>query len=119
MAAIWPADVSQWANLDGFDEGGDSDIEEFQPEIGPPKERPKYSTGSDTIGFVTTMSFVAYDALIVFYRDVIADGTLAFMRRHPRNPTGPFIEFKFMDEPALTARGPDWGDVAMTIRKAA
>ncbi|WP_157642991.1 hypothetical protein [Bradyrhizobium sp. WSM4349] len=89
----------------------------FQPEFGPPKERRRSSISVDVFKFQTTMWFADYDVLLAFYRSDLKDGVLEFTRKHPRNIAGADQTFVFTAEPELSARGPDYGTVSLSLIK--
>jgi len=53
------------------------------------------------------------NALMVFYRDTVKDGTLPFTRTHPR--TGDVAVMKFKDAPKISALGGNWFNVSMSF----
>ena len=114
---VWPADVPQAALEQGYNETPERYIEEFRPQAGLPTLRRRTSIKSDLVTFASLMTFTEYDALMVFYRVQLGNGTSTFMRRHPRNSAGPMYEFEFTDMPKLRAVGPTFGEVSMTMRR--
>lgn len=115
MVAAWPSNVSQYATINSYSEKPQRNVASFQPEFGPPKERRRSSISVDVLQFRTEMTFAAYDILLAFYRTDLNDGTLEFTRKHPRNLAGADQTFVFTAEPELTAIGPDYGAVSLSL----
>ena len=116
-SALWPASVPQVSNQDGYTEAPERNVAEFRPEVGPPKLRRRSAVSTDMLQFTTTMTSDQFDALVDFYRSDLADGSLTFLRKHPRDLSGVDLEFMFMNEPSYGARGPNYGEVAIALRR--
>jgi hypothetical protein len=123
----WPA-ITQYADVDNYQEAPERNLAEFQPEVGPPKRRRRTNVATVLYDFTVTMKSADYDTLIAFYRDTLLDGSLTFNRNLPRDPTGTQGTFEFMFTSApmykaiipggINSANPDgYGQVQMSMRK--
>jgi|GEM_PF-2396663 len=113
--APWPPDVNTYARTGTYSEQIDTNFSEFAPEVGPPKRRRRMSISSDTITFSTWMRSAEYASFLDFYRTVLADGTLPFLRARPR--TGTTETFVFVGQaPSVKDVGYNLYEVQMTMK---
>lgn len=113
----WPVEVPQYAEAGSLQEQPERNVSEFQPRFGPPMVRRRTSVPTDIISFVTHMSFDQYDVLMDWFREELATGSLPFLRKHPRDPTGPEdYTFMFTDSPKLRDAGPFHCRVELALR---
>lgn len=118
MTATWPGSVTLNANVSGYGEKPEANSIEFAPEVGPPMSRRRTSISTDLLSFDTDpITSDNYDDLIYFYRKTLKDGNLTFFRSHPRNPTGPNMEFKFTDPPQWKSISGLLGRASITMRR--
>lgn len=116
MAAGWPTTVPLYA-LAGMTIQREVNRVEFKPEVGPPKRRRRSSVATELLNFSTRMTIDQYADLDDFHVIDVKDGTLSFMRKDPRDVTGPDVEFEFVDVPVFNAVDGDYGDVTLSLRK--
>lgn len=119
MTASWPVGLSQYVNVDSYQEAPENNVTEFQPEVGPPKRRRRSAIATIVYEFTIKMASADYDTLVAFYRDTLLDGALTFTRNLPRDPTGGSgtFEFMFVAAPMYKAIDPSYGDVQIVLRK--
>jgi hypothetical protein len=85
VGTIWPVNVPQLVNRQGYTERPERSVVSFQPENGPPiGERPRFSISSDVFQFTQPLSSAEFDSLMAFWRDGLDDGTQYFQWTHPR-----------------------------------
>lgn len=118
MTAIWPTNVTEYADSNSYSERPEQNVVEFAPEVGPPMSRRRSSISSDLLLFSTIpVTSAEYDVLVDFYRNALKDGALTFFRKHPRNLTGQNIEFKFVEPPQWSAIDGTLGRIALSLRR--
>lgn len=111
----WPAAVNQFVQTQSYGETPDTNVAQFQPEVGAPKLRRRMSISSDSFSFDVWMTGAEYAAWLAFYRTNLADGTLQFTRQHPRTlAIGTFIFTG--SAPSMKAFGPDNYAVSITMK---
>lgn len=91
----WPAILPQAPLLQGLS-GGPQDVRaSFQPEIGPPIERPRTTAEIEIWNMpLPPMTGAQYATFEAFWRDTLAMGTLPFVWKHP--VTGAVGRWKIM-----------------------
>jgi|SRR6185312_13237117 len=99
----WPAALPQTVDWNNFKEMTKSNTLRSQPDVGPFKSRPRVSKAPK--GFSVQLSLLTsdqVDALMSFYDEDCAQGSIAFDWTHPR--TGAPISATFAGEISIDAQ---------------
>lgn len=110
----WPAGVTQDFELGSYAERPESNVVEFAPEVGPPMRRRRSSIASALLSFNAILDHAELESLLAWHRDVIQDGALSFMRKHPR--AGDYREFELTEPPAAAEISPRKYRVKIALR---
>ncbi|MEL6100481.1 MAG: hypothetical protein AAFR68_04100 [Pseudomonadota bacterium] len=84
MGVPWPPGVSQQVDSNGTTGGIQGNLVSFSPEIGPPLQRSRTSIAPELWDVTLVPQNVAqYQEFLAWFRDDIANGSLAFDFPHP------------------------------------
>lgn len=112
--AAWPGTVNQFMLRDPYSERMEDNKVSFQPDVGPPIERPRSSISQDIISGEGRGTLTEWTALKAFYRTTLADGSLTFTRTDPQ--TGSTITCRFTAAPALVRIGALYRHYTLSFR---
>lgn len=86
MTTAWPGTIPTAALVtdSGYNEGGEDNVAQQKPQVGPPLRRRRSSVPSRLVSFSTIMTYAQWDLLVTFYEQTLFDGVDFFTRPHPR-----------------------------------
>lgn len=108
MTPLWPAALPQFVLRDGYQEAPRNNIVAFEPDDGPPIERPKRSVPMTDLSIRMRMTSVQYDLFLDFARNDLAEGTASFLMAHPRRRTQVLVRLAGQPRWQAAPRGDHW-----------
>lgn len=108
MTALWPATLPQHALRDGYEEAPRNNVVAFEPDDGPPIERPKRSVAMTDLATTMRMTATQYDLFIDFVRRDLSEGTASFLMPHPRRRDQALVRMTGQPRWQAKPRGDHW-----------
>lgn len=110
--AQWPSEIPVEPRADGYSFSPQPNVIVTEVDAGPPKRRRRATARLETFSERLKLTSVQRDTFWDFYGDMLADGSLSFMRAHPR--TGLPREM-VISEPPAEARDSGWWTIDLTV----
>lgn len=101
--AVWPSSLQQLLNEDGFSYGIGPTVIRSDMDIGPAKQRRRFTKPVDTISCTIDLSTSEFTIFYDFYDITVNGGVTAFDFTHP--VTAATIQVRFINPPVIASRG--------------
>jgi hypothetical protein len=109
---IWPSSLPQKVDADKYKEAIQDNRLRSDPDMGPPKMRPRFSAVIETFSIEMNLTRDQSDDFITFYKSTTSFGTKEFQWTHPRTEATVMMRFA---EPYSLVRVYHYVKVAFTL----
>jgi hypothetical protein len=111
----WPATLPAAPATSGWQETPEDNVARFQPDVGPPKLRRRYTGSGSKVSARFLMTTDQCADLDDFFRGDLADGSLPFTWAHP--VTGASLTWVFEGPPSYEASDYGLFNVSVQLRR--